>query len=197
MIKTCLKFFSLFLLINFFSLKLIALDDSDVFLDAVFISAIKKSDYQKVLNMIEESNSTNEKRVFLNSLDSEKMSPLAYALKNEDLKMYNILIKNGASPKKKILNGSSLLNFYVTSNKSKLIENIVDSGCNINSQDKIGRTAMMMAIQVANTKAMEGLSRMKIDLEITDYSGKTIFDYAESLRDKRIKEFIRSLLDTN
>ena len=111
MIKTCFKFFSLFLFINFFSLKLLALDDSDIFLDAVFISAIKKSDYEKVLNMIEESNSTNEKKVFLNSLDSEKMSPLAYALKNEDLKMYNILIKSGANPKKKILNGSSLLSF--------------------------------------------------------------------------------------
>ena len=56
---------------------------------------------------------------------------------------------------------------------------------------------MMTAIQVANIKAMEALSRMKIDLELTDYSGKTILDYAENLRDKRIKEFIRNLLDTD
>ena len=65
------------------------------------------------------------------------MSPLAYALKNEDLKNVYILIKSGANPKKKILNGSSLLSFYVASNKSKLIQNIADSGCSINSQDKI------------------------------------------------------------
>ena len=74
--------------------------------------------------------------------------------------------------KRKFLMDPLLLSFYVSSNKSKLIQNIVDSGCNINSQDKIGRTAMMNAIQVANIKAMEALSRMKIDLELTDYLEK-------------------------
>ena len=113
MIKSFLKFFSLFLFIIFIPLKVTSLDDSDIFLDSVFMSAVKKSNYDKVMNMLEEGLSSNEKKVSINSLNSEKMVPLAYALKNEDLKMFKILLENGADPNVMILNKTSLLSYYV------------------------------------------------------------------------------------
>ncbi len=195
MIKSFLKFFSLFLFIIFLPFKLISLDDSDIFVDSVFISAVKKSNYDKVMNMIEEGLSSNEKKISINALDSEKMVPLAYALKNDDLKMFKLLLKNGADPNVMILNKTSLLTYYVTNMKSRLIVEIIDSGCNINSQDKLGRTALMMAIQSTNFEAVKTLSKIKIDDELTDFSGKTILDYAKNSRDKRMFDLINELVN--
>ena len=195
MIKSFLKFFSLFLFIIFLPFKLISLDDSDIFLDSVFLSAVKKSNYDKVMNMIEEGLSSNVKKISINALDSEKMVPLAYALKNDDLKMFKLLLKNGADPNVMILNKTSLLTYYVTNMKSRLIVEIIDSGCNINSQDKLGRTALMMAIQSTNFEAVKTLSKIKIDDELTDFSGKTILDYAKNSRDKRMFDLINELVN--
>ena len=123
------------------------------------------------------------------------MVPLAYALKNDDLKMFKLLLKNGADPNVMILNKTSLLTYYVTNMKSRLIVEIIDSGCNINSQDKLGRTALMMAIQSTNFEAVKTLSKIKIDDELTDFSGKTILDYAENSRDKRMFDLINELVN--
>ena len=195
MIKSFLKFFSLFLFIIFLPFKLISLDDSDIFLDSVFLSAVKKSNYDKVMNMIEEGLSSNVKKISINALDSEKMVPLAYALKNDDLKMFKLLLKNGADPNVMILNKTSLLTYYVTNMKSRLIVEIIDSGCNINSQDKLGRTALMMAIQSTNFEAVKTLSKINIDDELTDFSGKTILDYAKNSRDERMFDLINELVN--
>ena len=195
MIKSFLKFFSLFLFIIFIPLKVISLDDSDIFLDSVFLSAVKKSNYDKVMNMLEEGLSSNEKKISINSLNSEKMVPLAYALKNEDLKMFKILLENGADPNVMILNKTSLLSYYVTNKKSKLIIEIIDSGCNINSQDELGRTALMMAIESGNFQAVKILSKIDVDVELTDFSGKTILDYSKKARDTRMYDLIDELVN--
>ena len=195
MIKSFLKFFTFFLFIIYLPLNVISLDDSDIFLDSVFLSAVKKSDYDKVMNMLEEGLSSNVKKISINELDSKKMVPLAYALKNDDLKMFKLLLKNGADPNVMILNKASLLTYYVTNKKSRLIIEIIDSGCNINSQDRLGRTALMMAVESMNFEAVKTLSKIKIDVELTDFSGKTILDYAKKARDKRILDLINKLVN--
>ena len=70
-IKKFLVFTSIFL---FFQNSL-AVDDSDIFVEAVLFTAVKKSNYEKVIEMIEKGVSTN-------IYDSDEMSPLAYALRN-------------------------------------------------------------------------------------------------------------------
>ena len=77
MLKKNWKLISLFLLILFFSSSSKSLDDSDIFLDAVFLSAVKKSNHEKALRMIEEG-------ISLNMNDSDSLTPLAYAFKNDD-----------------------------------------------------------------------------------------------------------------
>ena len=79
--------------------------------------------------------------------------------------------------------------------KSRLIVEIIDSGCNINSQDKLGRTALMMAIQSTNFEAVKTLSKINIEDELTDFSGKTILDYAKNSRDKRMFDLINELVN--
>ena len=72
------------------------LDDSDIFVEAVLFTAVKKSNYEKVIEMI-------ERGVLTNIHDSEDMTPLAYALRNDDEKMFELLLKNDADVNKQIL----------------------------------------------------------------------------------------------
>ena len=68
-----------------------------------------------------------EEGISLNINDSEGLTPLAYALKNDDEKMFDILISKGADINKKILEGNSHLIFYISNKRSKLIEKIINS----------------------------------------------------------------------
>ena len=143
MIKKNWKLIASLLFFIFFSKNLGAIDDSDIFLDAVFFSAVKKSNHEKALRMIEEG-------ISLNINDSDGLTPLAYALKNDDIKMFDLLISKGADINKKILNGNSHLIFYISNKRYNLIKKIIDAGANINFQDRIGRTALMNAIEKKN-----------------------------------------------
>ena len=118
MIKKNFKFLLCFFILLALPIRLIALDDSDIFLDSVFFSAVKKSNYDKVQKMIEEG-------ISLNINDFEGLTPLAYALKNDDEKMFDILISKGADINKKILEGNSHLIFYISNKRSKLIEKLL------------------------------------------------------------------------
>ena len=182
MIKKNCKLISFILTLLFFN-NSYALDDSDIFLDAVFFSAVKKSNYDKVLRMIEEG-------ISLNIDDSDGLTPLAYALKNDDEKMFDLLISKGADINKKILDGNSHLIFYISNKRFKLIGKIFEIGANINFQDRIGRTALMNAIEKKNLNAVNILIEKDYDKEITDYSGKNVLDYANKTRDESIKKLV-------
>ena len=63
-----------------------------------------------------------ERGLLTNIHDSEDMTPLAYALRNDDEKMFELLLKNDADVNNKILKKTSLLTFYIKSKKSKLLK---------------------------------------------------------------------------
>ena len=147
------------------------------------MTAVKKSNYQKVEEML-------DKDVAINHKDSNKLVALAYALENDDRKMFRLLVANGANPKARILNKSSLLIYYVTMNRYSLIQDLLESGVDPNFQDRLGMTALMHSIEKVNVNAVNILSKQKINHEITDFSGKTIFDYSKLSRSLLIKKLI-------
>ena len=167
-----------------------SLDDSDILLDRVFMTAVKKSNYNKVEEMLDQD-------VAINYKDSENLVALAYALENDDKRMFKLLIDNGADPKVKILNKSSLLIFYVAKNRYLLIDDIIKSGVDIDSQDKMGMTALMHSIEKINLNAVNVLVMKDFDREKTDFAGKTIFDYSNLSRNTIIRKIIETLNPTN
>ena len=56
-------------------------------------------------------------------------------------------------------------------------------------------TAMMHAIEKSNINAVGMLARKKFDVSLTDFSGKTIFDYSNLSRNLSIKRIIKKLKD--
>ena len=162
-----------------------SVDDSDILVDRVFMTAVKKSKYQKVEDMLNKDAAVNYK-------DSKNMVALAYALEKNDKKMFYLLIENGANVKIKILNKSSLLIHYVSMLKYTMIEDLISAGVDINYQDKLGMTALMHAIEKTNVNAVNILLRSDFDKELTDFSGKNIHEYAENSRNVIIKKLVRS-----
>ncbi len=167
-----------------------SVDDSDILIDHVFMTAIKKSNYQKVEEMIDKDAAINYK-------DSKGLVGLAYALENDDKRMFKLLIDNGADPRVKVLNRTSLLIYYISMNRYSLIEDMILSGMDIDFQDKLGMTALMHAIEKANVNAVNILVRKEFNKQITDLSGKTIFEYSKLSRNILIKKLVESLETLN
>ena len=163
-----------------------SVDDSDILLDRVFMTAVKKSNHEKVEEML-------DKDIAINYKDSNKLVALAYALENDDKRMFQLLIDSGADPRVKILKNSSLLIFYVGMNKYMLVEDIIRSGVDVDFQDSMGMTALMHSIEKMNLNAVTVLIKEDFDREITDFSGKTIFDYSILSRNPVIRKVIQSL----
>ena len=188
--KKNIKKFSVFLHIFLFCQYSLAVDDSDIFVEAVLFTAVKKSNYEKVIEMIERGVTTNIQ-------DGDDMTPLAYALRNDDEKMFDLLLKNDADINRQILKKTSLLTFYIKSKKSKLLYRILEADADVNFQDSIGMTPMMHAIENINIDAIKLLIsidyRDNLDLEITDYSGKNMFDYVESSRNNYLRKLISDM----
>ena len=191
--KKNIKKFSVFLFFFLFFQYSFAVDDSDIFVEAVLFTAVKKSNYEKVIEMIERGVTTNIH-------DSEDMTPLAYALRNDDEKMFDLLLKNDADVNHQILKKTSLLTFYIKSKKSKLLAKLLKADADVNFQDSIGMTPMMHAIENTNIDAIKLFISFdykdNLDLNITDYSGKTMFDYVENSRNNYLKNLIYNMKNT-
>ena len=186
--KICVIFFFVFL-----NKTGVTIEDSDIFLESVLFNAVKVSDYEKTSEFLEKGKAT------ANIVDSEGLLPISYALKNDDETMYQILIKNGADINKNILDKSSNLIFYIKRERFKLLHNLIEDGVNLNFQDNTGMTALMHAIENVNLEAIKVLIQNKknLELEISDYSGKTVFDYAEFSRNRFVKDLIKRLKTSN
>ncbi len=185
LIKNHIFFFFLIFLCITTNKFVFSVDDSDILIDRVFMTAVKKSNYQKVEEMLDKDAAINHK-------DSDKLVALAYALENDDRKMFRLLVSNGANPKARILNKSSLLIYYVTMNKYSLIQDLLKSGVDPNFQDRLGMTALMHSIEKANVNAVNILIKQEINEDITDFSGKTIYDYSKVSRNLLIKKLIET-----
>ena len=183
-------FFLILFLLFIINKNVHSVDDSDILIDRVFITAVKKSNYQKVEEML-------DKDVAVNYKDSNDLVALAYALENDDKKMFDMLIAGGADSKVSILKKSSLLIFYVAMNKYLLIDELVKTGVNVQFQDRLGMTALMHSIEKANVNAVNILLNKEVNTDLTDFSGKTIFDYADSSRNLLIKKLVESLKTSN
>ena len=74
-----------------------------------------------------------------------------------------------------------------------MIDEIIQSGVDINFQDKMGMTALMHSVEKLNVNAVTKLVQKESNLDITDFSGKTIFDYSKNSRNTVIKKIFEDL----
>ena len=87
---------------------------------------------------------------------------------------------------------TSHLTFYIKSQRSKLLKSLIAYGSDLNFRDNTGMTPMMHAIENVNIDAVNILLESDIEMDLTDYSGKTIFDYAKNSRNNYLRKLIIS-----
>ena len=75
--------------------------------------------------------------------------------------------------------------------KVELINFLVQKGVDINKQDRIRRTSLMIAVERENINAAKELIKLNADIDISDYSGRTVSDYTQFSRKREIKELLK------
>ena len=104
--------------------------------------------------------------------------------------MIDLLIKNDANINNVFLDKTSILMYCVMLDKNNLIDYVIEKGVDINLQDGLGRTALMIAIEKENRIAVEKIIKKNPNMEITDFSGNSIFEYINFIRDRKIKNLV-------
>ena len=75
--------------------------------------------------------------------------------------------------------------------KSELIKFLVDKGADLNFQDSMGRTSIMIAVERENVKSVKELIFLGADQDILDYSGRSVHDYAKFSRKSEIRKLFK------
>ncbi len=167
-----------------YNTSLNALVESEVFPELVYRSALKEGNIDVIRQHLDLGHSSTK-------LDGKKLSPMAYAVKNESIVMMELLLKYKANINGEFLDKITPLTYSVLLEKDKLIEFLIKNGSDINHQDNIGRTALMIAIERENITIVQKLLEYKPDLSQTDFSGKDIYDYIQYIRKPQLKELFK------
>jgi ankyrin repeat protein len=78
--------------------------------------------------------------------------------------------------------------YSVLLEKIDLIDPLIEKGSKINFQDRLGRTAIMIAVERENIGIVKKLLKYNPDTEIADFSGKSVYDYLAFVRKREIKK---------
>lgn len=166
--------------------KTYALIESEVFPELVYQSALNEGNLEVIEMYLELGQSSTR-------INKKDLIPLAYAVKNNSKKMIDLLLKYDADINDTFLDKTSLLMYSIMLNRNNLIEYLIKKGVDINLQDGIGRTALMIAIEKENLIAVKTILKQNPQLDITDFSGNSIFEYVKFIRDRKIKNLVKSL----
>lgn len=185
------KYISLVLLLStiFFYNNILSVDQSDVFPELVYWTAIKKSNLEKVESFLSEGYSSNNK-------DDKEMTPISYAVKLNNLEMIDLLLSYDADIDGVFKDKMTPLIFAVSLNKKEMVDLLLFKGADLDKQDLLGRTALMLAIEKEFFEIAKTLIKHNMDHSLTDYSGKSISDYTENLRNLKLKKLIADFINS-
>lgn len=111
-------------------------------------------------------------------------------------RMAEFLLLHGASVDVKDISGDNVLIYYASNYSAmadgKLVDFLVLKGIDINAQNNLGKTALMMAAKRGNDKLVKYLCEKGADVDIKDKNDMTALMWAASHEDDQIVEYLRS-----
>jgi len=111
------------------------------------------------------------------SCTNKGQTPLHFASWRNPIIM-EYLIKNGADPNVKSLDGNTPMHEVTWGDSVRSVEILCNAGGNVNIQNNNGETPLIMAIKKNKTDLMKAFLKNKADVSIADKSGKTALHYA-------------------
>ena len=115
----------------------------------------------------------------VNAADKNNISPLILACHDGNVDAIDVLVNAGADHNIQGTQGLSLIHLAVYEGWSKeIFQAIIDHGSDINTIDKDGRTALMLAYRQENVEAISLLLNAGADPNIADGEGATCIHHA-------------------
>ncbi len=171
--------FFLVLLVTLRDQTSFTVDESDIFPELVYWTALKKGNYDKVSFYLESGFSSS-------TPDNNGMTPLAYGIKSNNKKIIELLLEYDADIEGIFLNKMTPLLYAAYLNRFELIPFLIENNANVNKQDNLGKTALMIAIEKEFPNTVKQIINTGINPDISDYAGNTIFDYLKFTRNQEI-----------
>lgn len=128
---------------------------------------------------------------FLFILNDKKESPLIYAILHGKKEIVDYLLSMEAGVDEDC---STLLMHTMIDGEVLLAKALLEKNVNINHQNKLGQTALMIACSMGRIDMMDLLIKdFKANILLKDNEGKTAKDYATEENEIEILEYLNSL----
>lgn len=118
-----------------------------------------------------------------------------FAVGEGNYRMAEFLLLNGASVNVKDISGDNALIYYASNYNAmadeKLVDFLISKGIDINAQNNLGKTALMMAAKRDNDKLVKYLCEKGANVDIKDTNGMTALMWAASRENQQIVEYLR------
>ncbi len=134
----------------------------------------------------------------INTVDNNQNSIILNSLLDDNIELFDILLKSGADLDIPYQDGLTLLMIAVGMQKKRFIAKIFEYPMfNVNLQDNSGLTALMHAIKNRNMKVVEALLKCGADVGIKDNKEDAAIFYALEIEDFEIAKLIRNHEEQN
>lgn len=129
-------------------------------------------------------------------------TPLYIAVRENNLYIAELLLKEGADAKQQNDSGESLLHLAARQRKPHMVDTLVKHGADVDARNRSGETPLICAIkskgaQKGNVDIVELLLEYKADVECTDIWGNSALYYAMECGSNAIVEMLLEAGATN
>ncbi len=116
--------------------------------------------------------------VDINKRNSEGLSPLFIAVRNNDSRLVKLLLKYQADVKPLYADGKNILFYAITANADEqIVEALINAGAQINIDDASGNNMLISALSRNNVSLVSKLLRAGADVNHTDAGGESAATY--------------------
>jgi len=161
------------------------------------VSSQVNSDGTLPFNMIDKGDPVGIKAFFeehdVNGYYGEKeLTPLTYAIEQDQFKIVKLLVKLGADVNQLCDNKTPLIH-TVEGNKLKIAQYLVKKGASVNDTTPTGNTALIYTSVQGSMEMAQFLVKNRININKTNQAGKTALDYANEFNNQSVGDYLRSL----
>jgi ankyrin repeat protein len=132
----------------------------------------------------------------VNLMNTQNVTPLIMALKENDTGLAKMLLDKGADVKMKDNHGrTALINAIINDYESPMmVKYLIDAGADVNAKDNSTYTPLMWAAIKNRGKTLQLLINCGADLTIKDKRGRTALKHAEKFSNHRAVSILRDAL---